>query len=196
MAPTMFANLLYRLHDEAGELLYIGRTNDLRRRMTRHAEVQPWWREVFRSTVETLPDLDALKAAEKAAILAERPKYNIVYNGRVLIVPEDVLPPAWLMVSSRVTAAADVLHRTCRVNKEGNYPEEGVDDSPPCDGCTQEAVDIVRAIDAAVGADEDPALDRISAMLTEARSMAYSMAAEGRPFPAIVNAVKAHADDD
>lgn len=161
---AFYQHLLYRFFDAEGVLLYIGRTNDLRRRFDGHSRAQPWWDEVVRSTVETLPDLPALKAAEKQAILDEHPKYNIVYNGRVMICDEATPLPEWLLVSPRLTAAADALHEECRAERERNYPEEGPDDSPACVGCTQDALTVVRAIDTVTG-EVDPHLDTIATML-------------------------------
>lgn len=74
---------LYRFFDDAGELLYRGKTNEPIRRLLEHLRDQPWadeiatWQRdprIFYSEAEAL-------AAEKAAIRAERPRYNITHNG-------------------------------------------------------------------------------------------------------------------
>jgi hypothetical protein len=75
---------LYRFYDEAGTLLYVGITGRLPfRRLMEHVCDKPWaaqmarWEvdpRVFASEAEVL-------AAEKAAIIAERPRWNIAHNG-------------------------------------------------------------------------------------------------------------------
>lgn len=71
---------LYRFFNGADELLYIGITNRVPRRLGEHHEDKPWYLEIARVDVEHHPNRDAALAAEKAAIKAERPKYNIVHN--------------------------------------------------------------------------------------------------------------------
>lgn len=73
---------LYRLFDAADALLYIGISKRFGVRWQQHAEAQPWWGEVDHQTVHWFPDRDTADNAEKAAIKAERPKYNIIHNGR------------------------------------------------------------------------------------------------------------------
>lgn len=67
---------LYRLFDAVGELLYVGITNNVKRRLQAHAERQPWWSEVARHTFTSLPDREMLEAAEAIAIRYETPRYN------------------------------------------------------------------------------------------------------------------------
>jgi predicted GIY-YIG superfamily endonuclease len=71
---------LYRFYNAAGELLYIGITGNLGQRWDQHNAGKPWWAEVASSTVEHFDSRTAVLAAEKAAIAAERPKYNVVHN--------------------------------------------------------------------------------------------------------------------
>lgn len=71
-----WAHVLYRLFDSRGELLYIGITNDVRRRFIGHASVQPWWPEVTSCQTAFLPNRAALEEAERIAIKAERPRHN------------------------------------------------------------------------------------------------------------------------
>lgn len=68
---------LYRIWGEAGQLLYIGISNDFGRRWKEHAKQQPWWAEMRRLAVdEWLDSRKAAQQAEEAAIKAEGPKYN------------------------------------------------------------------------------------------------------------------------
>lgn len=45
---------LYRWYDADGNLLYIGKTNNIARRTAQHAAVQPWWDSVVRCEVERM----------------------------------------------------------------------------------------------------------------------------------------------
>jgi predicted GIY-YIG superfamily endonuclease len=69
---------LYRLFDAAGRLLYIGITMDPPRRWKEHRSDKPWWPEVDKKRLEQLEGADAHTAAmaERAAVLAELPRYN------------------------------------------------------------------------------------------------------------------------
>lgn len=70
---------LYRIRGEAAVLLYIGITNSPAIRWNAHQQAQPWWDELRSLTVEWHETRDEAEAAEKAAILAEQPKYNVTY---------------------------------------------------------------------------------------------------------------------
>lgn len=69
-------HVLYRLFNSAGELLYIGITQDLNARFSWHAGHSPWWPEVADCRTEFLPSRAELQAAELKAIDVERPRYN------------------------------------------------------------------------------------------------------------------------
>jgi predicted GIY-YIG superfamily endonuclease len=70
---------LYRIRGEDDELIYIGITNSISVRWNGHQAVQPWWDEVRSLTVEWYDTRVEAERAEKAAILAEQPKYNVTY---------------------------------------------------------------------------------------------------------------------
>ncbi len=73
--PTMHT-YLYRLFNEAGELLYVGVTCNLVARLAAHRRQKSWWGEVADTTVIRFPTrLEAL-AAEVEAIAGEVPRYN------------------------------------------------------------------------------------------------------------------------
>jgi hypothetical protein len=68
--------LVYRLFDRSGCLLYIGITWSAGVRWRAHRKKHAWWSQVARVEVECWgSDFFAL-TAELAAIKAERPKYN------------------------------------------------------------------------------------------------------------------------
>lgn len=77
MNPTVS---LYRFFDHSNELLYIGITNRIPRRLDEHGDDKPWYLEVARVEVEHHPDRHAALRAEKDAIKTERPRYNIQHN--------------------------------------------------------------------------------------------------------------------
>lgn len=72
---------LYRFYDTHDRLLYIGITVSLPTRLTDHRDDKPWWRDVARMTVEHFADRESVLAAEKAAIVTERPLHNVHHNG-------------------------------------------------------------------------------------------------------------------
>lgn len=71
---------VYRLFNSAGEILYIGCSCKPESRWKAHRTLKTWWPEVASNTVDWYDALQEAEAAERSAILAERPKYNIVYT--------------------------------------------------------------------------------------------------------------------
>lgn len=67
---------LYRFYDDAGQLLYVGITNDPGRRMSQHAEQKRWWPEVRGVSIEWYDDREGVAAAERRAVAIERPRHN------------------------------------------------------------------------------------------------------------------------
>lgn len=67
---------LYRLFNAENVLLYVGITDNLRIRMSRHAAEQDWWPEVTRRTVALYDDRESADRAETLAIAAEKPLHN------------------------------------------------------------------------------------------------------------------------
>ncbi len=86
----MKTTALYRLFDAADVLLYVGVSINLGARWRTHSGEKVDWGLVARATVEHLPGRQAF-AAERAAIKAERPLWNIVHNRPLPPCPE--LPP-------------------------------------------------------------------------------------------------------
>ncbi|GAA3267840.1 GIY-YIG nuclease family protein [Streptomyces lavendulae] len=68
---------LYRLFDSTDRLLYVGITDNPRKRFGEHAATKEWWPSVAERQVEWhATRLDA-EASEREAIQRERPKWNI-----------------------------------------------------------------------------------------------------------------------
>lgn len=79
MSAAKERTAVYRIRGEADVLLYIGITNNLAIRWNGHQAVQPWWDELRSMAVEWHESREEAEDAEKAAILAEQPKYNVTY---------------------------------------------------------------------------------------------------------------------
>lgn len=75
---------LYRMYDDADNLLYIGISKSAFARFEQHCQDKPWINEVTRWEREQHPTRSAALAAEHKAIKAEHPRYNVVHNqGRI-----------------------------------------------------------------------------------------------------------------
>ena len=75
--------VLYRHFSSTNELLYIGISINGVARTKHHMAGAPWFDEVAYITFQRGFRGEAeLRAAERAAIIAERPKYNATYNTR------------------------------------------------------------------------------------------------------------------
>lgn len=70
---------LYRFYDKRGRLLYIGIALEFLGRWRKHRK-RDWWPQVARMEIEPHPSRIAALAAERAAIIAERPRHNIQHN--------------------------------------------------------------------------------------------------------------------
>lgn len=71
---------LYRLFNEAGDLLYIGISQTPFSRWKQHRRTAPWMEEVTTFKTERFRTREEVAAAEKAAILFEHPLYNRQHN--------------------------------------------------------------------------------------------------------------------
>jgi predicted GIY-YIG superfamily endonuclease len=100
---------LYRFFDKAGQLLYIGISNCIPRRLDQHEDTKPWFTEASQITVEHHPTRLAALAKEKKAIKAERPKYNIQHNrmrsGFTAATSTTLARPRWTFRSRRSDVA-------------------------------------------------------------------------------------------
>jgi predicted GIY-YIG superfamily endonuclease len=73
-------HVLYRAYDAQGVLLYIGITMNPGNRFAQHSEDKPWWADVAEIRVEHFGSRKRVLAAERAAIQAERPCFNVIHN--------------------------------------------------------------------------------------------------------------------
>lgn len=68
---------LYRHFDADGKLLYVGISLSVVARLARHVNGSHWARQITMITIEWHPGRPEALAAEAAAIVAERPAFNI-----------------------------------------------------------------------------------------------------------------------
>jgi len=68
---------LYRHYDKAGNLLYIGISLSAVQRLGQHAEHSHWFALISKVTIEHFENRESALAAERAAIIEERPLHNI-----------------------------------------------------------------------------------------------------------------------
>ena len=80
LARRRSTHVLYRFYNAAGDLLYVGITNDPLGRFRGHAD-KSWFKQATSSTMEHFDTRSDLAAAEIAAIQTERPRYNKAHAG-------------------------------------------------------------------------------------------------------------------
>lgn len=83
MSPTV-----YRCLDADGRLLYVGMTEQPRRRLRVHELTKSWWPKVGLITLEEYRTREEAAAAEREAILGEAPAFNIIRLARLRRVRE------------------------------------------------------------------------------------------------------------
>lgn len=85
--------ILYRWWDADGNLLYVGKSISVLSRVEQHRNNSEFFDEATTMTIERYPDERTLADAEVAAIRAERPTYNIIYNREAEMADERTLSP-------------------------------------------------------------------------------------------------------
>lgn len=68
---------LYRHFDGSGQLLYVGISLSTIGRLAQHNRLSHWARDIATITIERYPTRAEAVQAERAAIAAERPKFNV-----------------------------------------------------------------------------------------------------------------------
>ena len=81
-AAIEIETFLYRLFNKDEELLYIGISYDVRKRLDQHATDKEWFHEVHTAVVETYPSRPKALSAEREAIWDEDPLHNCTYKKR------------------------------------------------------------------------------------------------------------------
>lgn len=70
---------LYRYFDSEGVLLYVGISSSAARRLAEHSK-RPWAGAIASVTVESLGSRDDALRVERDAIMAEKPKHNVIHK--------------------------------------------------------------------------------------------------------------------
>lgn len=97
---------VYSIYNSSDDLLYIGATVNLRRRMQQHRASQPWSDQIHRVEIEECPSLRHAHEREKELIKQRKPLYNVVNNlGTDEMVPVFLRVPTSLRKQMRVQAA-------------------------------------------------------------------------------------------
>ena len=79
--PAVKMQHLYRMYDADGVLLYIGISKSAIARLTQHLDAQPWADEIVDTKIERhAVSRFEMEQIERAAIIAEKPKYNVIHN--------------------------------------------------------------------------------------------------------------------
>ncbi len=76
----MSETMLYRFFDKNARLLYVGVSSTGPKRWKEHSKGRTWWHEVSSSTIEHFATRELALAAERTAIIAEKPVYNRQHN--------------------------------------------------------------------------------------------------------------------
>lgn len=109
---------LYRLFGPDGTLLYTGVSDDWTRRLRQHWQTKQWAPEILGVTLETYSDRVAVLAAERKAIRAENPLYNIQHNhhSRLREGPARSLTAAdMVLIGAMVVAAGFIIYALSQV---------------------------------------------------------------------------------
>jgi predicted GIY-YIG superfamily endonuclease len=109
---------LYRLFGADGNLLYTGVSDDWTRRLRQHWLGKQWSAEILGVTLETYPDRLAVLAAERKAIRAEGPLYNVQHNQHLPIPgePDGTISGAdILLIAALVIAAGLMIYQVSKV---------------------------------------------------------------------------------
>jgi predicted GIY-YIG superfamily endonuclease len=109
---------LYRLFGPDGTLLYTGVSDDWTRRLRQHWQTKQWAPEILGVTLEAYSDRRAVLAAERKAIRAENPLYNIQHNHHGPV-PEEPGTPVTaadvLLIGALIIAVGFIVYEISQV---------------------------------------------------------------------------------
>lgn len=71
---------LYRHFSADGSLLYVGVSLSWPMRTKAHSRGAEWFSQIAKVTLEHFPTREEALAAERAAIVSEKPKFNVIHN--------------------------------------------------------------------------------------------------------------------
>lgn len=76
--PTVWH--VYRVHDAAGRLIYVGCSENLPRRLRQHLFKSWWWPQAATVVSQAYSTKIAAREAERVAIQTERPRWNRLHR--------------------------------------------------------------------------------------------------------------------
>lgn len=79
-APAVTKGYVYHLYGWGMDLLYIGSTSDVEKRISEHKRDKSWWREVTYVRWMQYPNTAMARAVEETLIRLKLPRYNKVYR--------------------------------------------------------------------------------------------------------------------
>lgn len=74
---------LYRHFDSDDNLLYIGVSTSILRRLSNHKSNAYWYDQIAKITIENFDTKKEMYEAEKKAIVAEKPRFNVCFAEKV-----------------------------------------------------------------------------------------------------------------
>lgn len=69
-------HFMYVIHDQSGEVMYVGMASNFYRRIGEHMARSDWWRDDYKPSCFEFPSRRAALDAEKAAIATLNPRFN------------------------------------------------------------------------------------------------------------------------
>ena len=94
--PEGVPTCLYRHFDADGKLLYIGISLNGLARLHQHQKSSAWFYRIARVDMAWFPSRGEAEAAERAAIVAERPAHNITHAQGIPPALWDMIKGHWL----------------------------------------------------------------------------------------------------
>lgn len=125
---------LYRYFDSDDRLLYIGISLSTIMRATGHRRDAGWWNSWTRCSVERFDTRTAALAAERDAIIGERPLHNVVHNriniGEIHPAPDGDLEPIYDHARIALSQRTQRLYAVTRevIDKLCHAVNEAIDD--------------------------------------------------------------------
>lgn len=118
---------LYRFYDRDNRLLYIGISLSAVERAGQHRADKPWWPDIARMEVQHLGTVTRreAEAIERDAIVAEKPKHNVVHNGPTRCERKPPPSPIWICHECGEAILGDGYIDLPRA--ERRHAQEGVD---------------------------------------------------------------------
>ena len=115
----MSKTYLYRMFDAGGNLLYVGISKSVLKRLGEHLNDKDWLPEEASIKWTTYPTRTLAEAAERRAIQNESPEWNIIYANSYLpekpVLPED-------LAEACIRSDGQVKHyRLCKMRQGGSY---------------------------------------------------------------------------